>query len=198
VAPRAAGPVANLPGLGAVAIAIVLAIPPGAAPAQVVPLRLSARIGALYPGVTKKMRVTIRNRSRHRVGLRLLRARAVAGSPGCGPRNVVARPRRGRLAVGARRGRVVALRVGLRASATDACQGATFRLRLTARSRRLPARRVAAAMAEGRGDGLRQARQVGSPAPGPGAGGVGLEAAIPVALGGLFLAALGRRRVEPR
>jgi len=113
----------------AVALTVLVTFPAAAIAA---PLRLSAQLGELYPGVATPIRVGIDNRSGRTARLRWIRVRPAAGVPGCPAGNVASTAASMRLRIGGGRSRSVRVPVKLRATAPDACQGARFLLRLSA------------------------------------------------------------------
>jgi hypothetical protein len=132
-------PLTRRRGAGLLCVLVLLGAGAGlySAAAAAGPLRLSGRVGTVYPGVTRPMKVIAHNRLGQPVRLGVVRARVLRGGPGCGPWNLVVRRRRLKLAIGPHGRRPLKLRVGLRASAPDACQGVRFRLRLRGSGRRL-------------------------------------------------------------
>jgi hypothetical protein len=96
-------------------------------------LAVSGHLMGLYPGSEKRMRVKVRNRLRHPVKVRSVRAIVRKAGPGCPARNLVARPYRGSQRVPPHRTRRVGLAIAMRPRAPDSCQGTRFPLHLKAR-----------------------------------------------------------------
>lgn len=99
-------------------------------------LRVTGSVVGLFPGVTKRLPVRIRNRRAFAVVVRSISVRVGAGRRGCPGRVVRVRPFRGRLVVAARKQRVVALPITMVRTAPQACRGARFALRFRAVARR--------------------------------------------------------------
>ena len=99
----------------------------------------SNRVTGLYPGATGNLVLTLRNRSRHRLVVRRIRVRIVSTTkPGCepSPSNLAIRqPSRRKLRLRPRGRRRVTVQMAMPNSVADACQGAVFKLRYTARTR---------------------------------------------------------------
>ncbi len=89
-------------------------------------LAASGAVRGLYPGGSKRMWVTVRNHTT--IDLRLVSLRGVAASDreGCPASAVKVRRLRGQPVVPARDRIAVRVRVRLRPSAPDACQGVRF------------------------------------------------------------------------
>jgi hypothetical protein len=99
----------------------------------------SNRVTGLYPGATRKLVLTLHDRSHRRLLVRRVRVRVVATTkPGCktSPSNLAIRqPARRTLRL--RRGgfRRITVQMAMPNSVADACQGAVFELRFTAVTR---------------------------------------------------------------
>jgi hypothetical protein len=96
-------------------------------------IAVSGHLMGLYPGSEKRMRVKVRNRLRHPVKVRSVRAIVRRAGPGCPARNLVARAYRGSQRIPPHRARRVGLAIAMRPRAPDACQGTRFPLHLKAR-----------------------------------------------------------------
>jgi hypothetical protein len=94
--------------------------------------RVQGRVGGLYPGALKTMRVKVRNPYAFPIRIRRLRASVGAARPGCTAANLQVRRARANVVVRPRRTVRVRLRVRMRPSAPEACQGARFPLRFRA------------------------------------------------------------------
>jgi hypothetical protein len=103
----------------------------GATSSHRLTLRGSAR--GLYPGAERWVRIVVRNRTDRDVRLLRLSRRVTDAPAGCPTRALwIGRPRS--LPVIAAGGRArIRVRVRMRRSAPDACQGAVFRVRFRAR-----------------------------------------------------------------
>jgi hypothetical protein len=97
-------------------------------------LELSGHVDGLYPGAVTSMRVEIRNGSGRPVLLRSVRAIVGDAGPGCKSQNLWTRRFRGRRELQARSSVPVTVRIGMLATAPDACQGARFPLDFSARA----------------------------------------------------------------
>jgi hypothetical protein len=99
----------------------------------------SNRVTGLYPGATQKLVLTLHNRSHRRLAVRLVRVRVVSTTkPGCGasPTNLtVQQPPRRTLRLRPGGSRQIAVQMTMPNSVADACQGAVFKLRYTAKTR---------------------------------------------------------------
>jgi hypothetical protein len=89
---------------------------------------MSGRVAGLVPGQSRALVVTVANRHRFPIAVRSIAARITTNRRGCAPRNLIARGFRGRKRIPPRRRTRVRLRVSLRLTAPDACQGVAFRL----------------------------------------------------------------------
>lgn len=99
-------------------------------------LRVTGSVAGLFPGVTKRLPVRIRNRRPFAVAVRSISVRVGAGGRGCPGRVVRVRPFHGRLVVAAGKQRNVTLRITMVRTAAQACRGARFALRFRAVARR--------------------------------------------------------------
>ncbi len=99
----------------------------------------SNRVTGLYPGVTKQLVLTLRNRTRHSLTVRRIRIRIVSTTrPGCAtsPSNLTIRqPTKRKLRLHPRERRKVSASISMPNSVADACQGAVFKLRYTPQTR---------------------------------------------------------------
>lgn len=91
-------------------------------------LKVRGHVNGLYPGAVDRMRVKVRNGYRGPIVLRGLRATARDAGPGCPGRSLWMRRFRGHRQIGAHQSHRVRLRIGMKASAPDACQGQRFPL----------------------------------------------------------------------
>jgi len=92
-------------------------------------IRVRGHVVGLYPGARKAMRVRIGNRSTRAVLVTGIKVRSGDASPACLGTNLRFRPLRAPIVVGAGASKTTQLRVRMRRSAPDACQGARFPLR---------------------------------------------------------------------
>jgi hypothetical protein len=99
----------------------------------------STRVTGLYPGATRKLVLTLHNRSHRRLVVGTVRVRIVSTTkPGCAasPANLAVRqPARRKLRLRPGGSRRITLRMTMPNSVADACQGAVFKLRYTAKTR---------------------------------------------------------------
>jgi len=99
----------------------------------------SDRITGLYPGATKRLVLTLRNRTRRRLAVQRIAIRiASTTQPGCAasPSNLTIRQPKNRLLRLRPRGRSKAIAsISMPSSVADSCQGAVFKLRYTAQTR---------------------------------------------------------------
>src|SRR6266849_4155669 len=98
------------------------------------------RVLGLYPGMTKKLTLVLRNsESRRSIVVRRVRVRDIATTkPGCAPsrRNLaVRRSKRAALRIPPGGARRVIVLLSMPKTVSDACQRAVFRLRYTAQAR---------------------------------------------------------------
>ena len=89
-------------------------------------IKVRGKVTGLHPGAVKKMRVTVRNRFPRRVFLISVRARVGDASPTCTGTNIRVKRFRSRRAIPSGSRRKVRMRVKMRPSAPDACQGTRF------------------------------------------------------------------------
>jgi hypothetical protein len=100
-------------------------------------LRVAGHARGLYPGRTAHVRLEVRNGFPFAVEVSSIRARARNAAPHCPGYTVVIRPHRPlRTALPAHRRRRLHMRIRMRRSARDACQGARFPLRFRVRATR--------------------------------------------------------------
>jgi hypothetical protein len=97
------------------------------------PLVVRGHVRGLYPGARKRIRVVVRNRANMVVLLDGLYVRVTDASASCAAANVRVRRFRGSKPIPAGGHRRFRLRVRMRASAPNACQGARFPLMFTTR-----------------------------------------------------------------
>jgi hypothetical protein len=107
------------------------ALEPAARPASD-GLAARGRVHGLFPGMRTRMPVTVRNLTQVPLELRRIAVRVAPASPGCLARYLVVRRFRGERIVPARGTVQVRLKVRLRRSAPDACQGRRFPLAFVA------------------------------------------------------------------
>jgi hypothetical protein len=98
-------------------------------------LHAGGRVKRLYPGAAKALRVRVRNASPRTVWLRSIKTRVGDAGPGCSRSHLeVRRKHRAHLRIRPDSRRIVRLRVLMRRSAPDACQGARWPLRFRVRA----------------------------------------------------------------
>jgi hypothetical protein len=97
-------------------------------------LVLRGHVAALLPGQRARMTIQVKNRLRRAVHLRSIRTTVRAPGRGCAAGNLVVRPYRGKVRIGARRSRSVVVAVSMRRDSPSACQGTVFRLTFQARA----------------------------------------------------------------
>jgi hypothetical protein len=97
------------------------------------PLVVRGHVRGLYPGASKRIRVVVRNRSQVVVLLERLGVRVGDASRSCAAANVRVRGYKGSQPIPAGGHRRLRLRVRMRASAPNGCQGARFPLTFTTR-----------------------------------------------------------------
>jgi hypothetical protein len=99
----------------------------------------SSPVAGLYPGATAQLVLTLHNRSHRRLAVRRVRVRIVSTTkPGCEPSDgnlVIQQPSRRTLRLRPRGKRTITVRMTMPNSVADACQGAVFKLRYTAKTR---------------------------------------------------------------
>jgi hypothetical protein len=93
--------------------------------------KVKGRAKGLYPGRTRKMRVTVTNLTAFPIVVKRVVAAVRPPGDGCKPKNVGVKPWRGRLRVGAHGHRRMKMIVRMKPRTPDACQGKRFRLRFT-------------------------------------------------------------------
>jgi hypothetical protein len=98
------------------------------------PFVVRAAATGLYPGASRPLVVLVENPNRRPIRLVSLDVQVRDASPACGRENVIRPGYHGRFVVSARSRRLMTLRIGMRRTAPDACQGATFQLVLTGRA----------------------------------------------------------------
>ncbi len=86
-------------------------------------------VRGLYPGRVKKMRVRIRNPFGFPIKVREIRPRVQRPYRGCPPKAIRVRVWHGNVRVVAHTGKVVGVRIRMKLSAPNACQGARFPVR---------------------------------------------------------------------
>jgi hypothetical protein len=91
-------------------------------------VRIKGHVTALYPGVPAILHARARNRAPRPVRLMRVKARVRSGAPGCGRRYLRTKRIHPRRIISPHRKRRLPIKVRLRASAPDACQGVRFRL----------------------------------------------------------------------
>jgi len=96
-------------------------------------VRIKGHVDGLFPGVPAKLRARARNRAPRPVRLVWVKARVRSPAPGCGRKYLRTKRAKPRRVIPPHRKRRVRIRVKLRGSAPDACQGVRFRLRYRAR-----------------------------------------------------------------
>jgi hypothetical protein len=97
-------------------------------------LRVHGRVIGLFPGARKRMRVTVRNTGRSTLVVTSITVRVDDASSACPGTNVRIRPFSGRVRVRASGSVMILLRARMPRSVPDACQGARFSLRFSARA----------------------------------------------------------------
>lgn len=97
---------------------------------------LRGHVGGLFPGASRRLVIAVHNRSRRSLRVRSITTRVRDAKRGCRARNLRVSAFRGRLRIGPRRSRRVAVRVRMLPSAPAACQGAVFRLAFRGRATR--------------------------------------------------------------
>jgi len=104
-------------------------------PARRTSARFALRGGVqgLYPGAHARMTVVVRNRTNEPLELHRVSTRVADAAPGCPAGSLVVRRFRGDRIVPARGSVRVRVRVRLRRSAPDACQGVRFPLAFVAK-----------------------------------------------------------------
>ena len=90
--------------------------------------RIKGSANGLYPGVTKKLRVTVTNPHGYALVVTRVKAKVSAVGPGCGAANVKIKVWNGRARVGAHAHRRIKLKVRMKPKTPDACQGGRFEL----------------------------------------------------------------------
>jgi hypothetical protein len=95
---------------------------------------VKGHVKGLYPGAQKTLRSRARNKAPYAVTLRSVKAKVKKAGPGCPRKAVSTKASRGQRTIPAHRSRRIAIRVKMKASAPDACQNATFRIRFRARA----------------------------------------------------------------
>lgn len=104
------------------------------APAAPKRFTMHGSVTGLYPGGVRRMVVVARNPYRHAIRVGTLKARVVRSKPGCPASNLFVVASHRRTLVRPRRTALITMRVRMRTAAPDACQRATFVLKLTARA----------------------------------------------------------------
>ncbi len=90
--------------------------------------RIKGSVNGLYPGLTKKLRVTVTNPNGYALVVTRVKAKVSAVGPGCGAGNVKIKRWKGRARVGAHAHRRIKLKVRMKPKTPDACQGGRFGL----------------------------------------------------------------------
>jgi hypothetical protein len=91
-------------------------------------LALSGHVVGLLPGQHTRMTIHVKNRLHRTIHLRALKTTVRAAAPGCGGRNLVVAPYRGRLRIRAGGWSRVFVSVRMRLDSPNACQGKVFPL----------------------------------------------------------------------
>ena len=97
-------------------------------------IAIKGHVKGLYPGAQKTLRARARNKAPYAVALRSVKAKVKKAGPGCPRKAVSTKPSKGQRTIPAHRSRRIEIRVKMKASAPDACQNATFRIRFRARA----------------------------------------------------------------
>jgi hypothetical protein len=133
-----------LPAVAAFALAALLAValaqskgPRRAAPRVRHALTVSGSMRWLFPGRSTRLPLVVRNNRGFRIRLVSLTVRVRDARPGCGKRYLRVGRLRRKLLVPPHGFRTVDLAITMLRSAPNACQGAVFPLRYTARGRRV-------------------------------------------------------------
>jgi hypothetical protein len=91
--------------------------------------RVKGSVKGLYPGATKKLRVTVTNPNAFVIVVTRVGAAVRSPDQGCAAKNVKITPWHGRARVSARAHRRMKLAVRMKPGTPDACQGERFRIR---------------------------------------------------------------------
>jgi hypothetical protein len=89
---------------------------------------LSGHVAGLLPGERKLLVITVRNRGRRALRVRVVTTRVLDASGACKARNLRVASFHGALRVAAHRSREIAVPASMRVDSPSACQGAVFRL----------------------------------------------------------------------
>lgn len=115
--------------LGSVALAGVLTRPDAKTTKATVAFHVRGTVRGLSPGRLRMMKVTVRNTSSRRLRVTRITATVVRSAPSCPTTAIRVKPWRGKLLVRPGASRKVLLKVRMKPTAPNACQGARFRLR---------------------------------------------------------------------
>jgi hypothetical protein len=100
------------------------------------PLRVHGRAKRLFPGVSRRLKLTLVNRGESRLAVRSVRIHVGDARLNCGAANLAVHDRRLKFAVAPHSSRSVKFTLRMRAGAADACQGARFPLKFRAKASR--------------------------------------------------------------
>ena len=89
---------------------------------------LSGHVTGLLPGQRKRLVITVYNRGRRALRVRVVTTRVLDASAACKAGNLRVASFRGALRVRAHRARTIAVNASMRADSPSGCQGAVFRL----------------------------------------------------------------------
>jgi hypothetical protein len=98
-------------------------------------IKVSGHVKGLYPGRERRLRVGVRNGYRSVITVKSVTATVKRASSGCPKGTISTTPYEGRGKIRAHRTKPLTIRVKMRRSAPDACQGTKFKLRFKARAR---------------------------------------------------------------
>jgi hypothetical protein len=103
--------------------------------------RLSGlRVRGLYPGVTRPMTVKIKNPYAFSIKVPKVKARVATATnvPGCSgvPGNLTVKAPKGALVVPKRKTKTLVLQIAMPSTVANACQGAAFKITLSARAKK--------------------------------------------------------------